>query len=82
MIHATLRESDETLHHIEGPDTVSVLGTAGLLSEAINYRNGFSSGEGEALPFSVVSEGINGVFSIDEYLIRGKGSFWLLVGSK
>jgi hypothetical protein len=78
MIHATLRESGNELHHLEGEDTVAVLNTAGLLAEAINYRNGFRSGEGHALSLSIVSEGFEGCFNVDEYKIREKGSFWLL----
>ncbi len=78
MVKATLRETPEILHHIEGPDTVSILATAGLLAEAINYRNGFRSGYGAALSLSVISEGFAGVFSVDEYTIRETGAFWLV----
>lgn len=81
MIHATLRESGNTLHHIQGEDMCALLDTAGLLAEAINYRNGFRSGEGATHSLSIVSEGLDGVFSVDEYLIREKGAFWLLKGS-
>lgn len=82
MIHATLRESGNTLHHIQGEDMCQLLDTAGLLAEAINHRNGFRSGEGQALSLSVISEGIEGRFNVDEYTIREKGAFWLLKGSK
>ena len=81
MVHATLRESGDKLHHIEGENTVAILETAGLLAEAINHRNGYLSGEGPALSLSVVSEGFHGVFSVDEYTIREKGAFWLLSGA-
>ena len=82
MIHATLRESGTALHHITSTTGITgILDTAGLLAEAINYRNGFRSGEGEALSLSIVSEGLDGVFSVDEYSTREKGAFWLLKGS-
>ena len=81
MINATLRESNDTLHHIQGEDMCALLNTAGLVAEAINYRSGFKSGEGATHSLSVVSEGLDGVFSVDEYLIREKGAFWLLKGS-
>lgn len=82
MIHATLRESGTTLHHIQGEDMCQLLDTAGLIAEAINYRNGFRSGDGATHSLSVISEGLDGRFNVDEYLIREKGSFWLLKGSK
>lgn len=79
MLYATLREDGETLHHIQSTTGITgILDTAGLLAEAINYRNGFRSGEGEALSLSIVSEGFDGVFSVDEYTIREKGHFWLV----
>jgi len=78
MIHATLRESGDTLHHLQGADTGEILATAGLLAEAINYRNGYRSGGGDSLSLSIVSEGFEGCFNVDEYKIREKGVFWLL----
>lgn len=80
MTHATLRENEITLHHITSEDGIQgILATAGLLAEAINYRNGFSGGlVGRKLSLSVVSPGIDGVFSVDEYRIRAVGSFWLV----
>ena len=78
MIHASLREDSDTIHHI-GSETgiTGILATAGLLAEAINRRNGYSSGEGEPLSLSVVSEGFDGVWSVDEYTIRECGAFWV-----
>ena len=79
MTHATLRENDTILHHIASVTGITgILATAGLLAEAINYRNGFASGRGQRFPLSVVSEGFEGVFSVDEYTISESGSFWLL----
>ncbi len=82
MIHATLRETGETLHHIQGEGMGALLATAGLIAEAINYRNGFASGKGCTFSLSVISEGFDGCFNVDEYLIRETGAFWLLKGSK
>jgi hypothetical protein len=79
MTHATLRENDTALHHIVSETGITgILATAGLLAEALNYRNGFASGHGQRFALSVISEGFEGVFSVDEYTIRETGSFWLL----
>lgn len=78
MLHATLREDGNTLHHITSTTGMTgILDTAGLLAEAINYRNGFKSGEGEALSLSVVSTLGDGRLVVDEWTIRAKGEFWL-----
>jgi hypothetical protein len=82
LTHATLREDSETLHHITSTTGVTgILDTAGLLAEAINFRNGYSSDNaGVKLSLSVISPGLDGVFSVDEYSIREKGRFWLISG--
>ena len=82
MVNTSLRESDPINHHITGEGVSEVLATAGLLAEAINFRNGFNSMGGESkgkkLSLSMVSEGFDGMFIVDEYLIREVGHFWLI----
>lgn len=84
MIHATLRENGETLHHIQAEHMTGLLDTAGLLAEALNYRNGFNASgtePHESVPYSlsVVYALGNGRMVVDEYTIRAKGAFWLIV---
>ena len=82
MTHASLRENGEIIHGLTGDDTQAILATAGLLAEAINFRNGFRDGDaGMLLSLSIFCMGFEGVVSVDEYSIRAVGMFWLL-GSK
>ena len=80
LVYATLREDGDTLHHIMSVTGITgILATAGLLAEAINYRNGELRGVKPLYPFSlsIVSPGIDGTFAVSEYTICAVGEFWL-----
>jgi hypothetical protein len=83
LIYATLREDGETLHHLMSTTGITgILATAGLLAEAINYRNGYKIDivgcyDGQKFSLSIVAPGIDGKFAVNEYTIRAVGKFWL-----
>ncbi len=78
-MYASLREDGNTIHHLTSATGIQgILSTAGLLAEAINYRNGYTDdAAGTALSLSIIQEDERGKWSVDEWTIRRVGSFWL-----